>query len=145
MKITKKHVLAFVFLTMVSLLIVAAWSPVRADDNLINGQVGLKEIGNTSYGNATPVDIRTTVGRIIIVVLGFLGVIFMVLAVYAGFLYMTAAGSEEKTKKSMDMLRNAIIGLIIVLMAWAITRTTILVLGRTVNNAVDPWVGIMPY
>ena len=40
------------------------------------------------------------------------------------------------------ILTIAIIGLIIVLMAWAITRATILILSRSVNGAVDPWVGI---
>lgn len=141
MKITKKHILSFTFLMFLGLVLLSVSSPVLADDSLVNGQVSLKEIGMT-YGDATPVDIRTTVSRIIVVVLGFLGVIFIVLAVYAGFLYMTAAGNEEKTTKALDMLRNAVIGLIIVLMAWAITRATILILGRTVNNAVDPWVGI---
>jgi len=141
MNITKKHVLSLALLMLLSLVIFSSSLPVRADDSLVNGQVSLKEIGIT-YGNATPVDIRTTVSRVIVVALGFLGVIFIVLAVYAGFLYMTAAGNEEKTTKALDMLRNAVIGLIIVLMAWAITRATILILGRTVNNAVDPWVGI---
>lgn len=141
MNITKKHVLSLALLMLLSLVVFSSSLPVRADDSLVNGQVSLKEIGIT-YGGATPVDIRTTVSRVIVVALGFLGVIFIVLAVYAGFLYMTAAGNEEKTTKALDMLRNAVIGLIIVLMAWAITRATILILGRTVNNAVDPWVGI---
>lgn len=141
MNITKKYVLSLTLLMLLSLAIFSSSLPVRADDSLVNGQVSLKEVGIT-YGNATPVDIRTIVSRVILVALGFLGVIFIVLAVYAGFLYMTAAGNEEKTTKALDMLRNAVIGLIIVLMAWAITRATILVLGRTVNNAVDPWVGI---
>jgi uncharacterized membrane protein len=136
MKITKKHILASLILTLVSAAIIMTSLPVQADNSLVNSQVGMKEIG-TAFGNSTPADIRATLAQIINVVLGFLGVIFLILAVYAGFMYMTAAGNEEKTKSALDMLRNAIIGLVIVLAAWAITRFTVIVMSRTVNNAVD--------
>lgn len=136
MKIAKKHIFAFIILSITSIAIVIASLPAQADNSLVTSQVGMKEIG-TVFGNSTPADIRTTVAKIINVILGFLGVIFLGLAVYAGFLYMTASGNEEKTKASLDLLRNAVIGLIILLAAWAITRFTVIIMSRTVNNAVD--------
>ena len=136
MRITKKHVFAFTFLLLLSLLIILPSLPVRADDNLVNSQVGMKQVGAT-FGNATPSDIRSTIARIINVILGFLGVIFLGFTVYAGFLYMTAAGNEEKTTESLRILRNSIIGLLILLMAWSITRFTVIILGRAANNSVD--------
>lgn len=62
-----------------------------------------------------------TIAEIIKVVLGFLGIIFLVLIIYAGFLWMTAAGNEERIKKAKDIMIAAVIGVAIILAAYAIT------------------------
>lgn len=66
-------------------------------------------------------DIRTIVGRIIYVVLGIVGTIILVIIMYAGFLWMTAGGNEEKVADAKKWIKNAVIGLAIVLSAYAIT------------------------
>ncbi len=66
-------------------------------------------------------DLITIIGRIINIALGFLGIIFLVLLLYAGFLWMTAAGDATKIEQAQKILRNAIIGLVIIVSAWAIT------------------------
>jgi hypothetical protein len=53
--------------------------------------------------------------------LGFVGVIFLVLTIFAGFTWMTAAGNTEDIEKAKKMLEAAIIGLVIVFSAYAIT------------------------
>lgn len=136
MKIAKKQVFSFVFLVIFGLVGLSAALPARADQTLINSQVGLNDVGSV-YGNTAPEDIRITIAKIINIVLGFLGVIFVGLTIFAGFQYMTAAGNEEKTKKALGLIKNAVIGLVIILMSWMITRFTIRQLGRTVNGAVD--------
>lgn len=65
--------------------------------------------------------LNTQVGSIIGLILSFIGVIFLVLMIYAGISWMTAAGNQEKVTKAKDLIINAIIGLIIVLAAYAIT------------------------
>lgn len=62
-----------------------------------------------------------TVGKIIKAVLGLLGTIFLALTVYAGVLWMTAAGEEEKITKATGILKTSVIGLIIILAAYSIT------------------------
>src|SRR3989338_3334576 len=52
--------------------------------------------------------------------LGFLGLIAVILILYAGFLWMTAGGNEERVKKAKETLKNAIIGLIIIFASYAI-------------------------
>jgi hypothetical protein len=131
-----KHVLAAVFLSVFALATIMSVLPARADQSLIDSQTGLNDIGAV-YGNTTPQDIRTIVGKIINIVLGFLGVIFLALTVFAGFQYMTSGGNEEKNKKAIALLTNAVIGLVIILAAWLITRFTIIILNKTVNNNVD--------
>ena len=61
-------------------------------------------------------------GRIVRGALLLLGVIFFALTVYAGILYLTAGGNEEQVKKSTTILKGAVIGLLIVIFAGAITQ-----------------------
>ena len=50
-----------------------------------------------------------------------LGVLFVCLIVYAGYLYLTAGGEPEKAKKARDYIKNAVIGILLTTMAYAIT------------------------
>ena len=75
----------------------------------------------SGYGSATGNTLSETVGKIIKIVLGFLGIIFLALTVYAGVLWMTAAGNEEKVTKALDILKTSVIGLIIIVAAYSIT------------------------
>ncbi|MFA4954998.1 MAG: pilin [Patescibacteria group bacterium] len=72
-------------------------------------------------GLAGGTDLVTIIGRIINIALGFIGIVLLVLMLYAGFTWMTAAGDPEKVKKAKDIIRNALIGLVIISSAWAIT------------------------
>ena len=84
----------------------------------------LQNVGGTGYGTAgaAPTDLLTLIGTIINVLLGFLGVIFLLLTIYAGFLWMTAQGNEEKVEKATGILKTAIIGLVIILAAYSIAN-----------------------
>lgn len=62
-----------------------------------------------------------SINSMINIVLTLLGVIFIGLSVYGGFLYMTARGNEEQTKKGQSVIVQSLIGLIIVLSAYAIS------------------------
>ncbi len=66
-------------------------------------------------------DLITIIGRIINIALGFVGLVFLVLLLYAGYEWMSSAGDPEKIKKARLTIRNAIIGLVLIASAWAIT------------------------
>ncbi len=136
MKIARKHLLSLIFLAVFGLVAFGAALTAQADQSLLNSQIGLNSAGQV-YGGTTPEDIRVTIAKIINIVLEFLGVIFVGLTLFAGFQYMTAGGNEEQTKKAVGLIKNAVIGLLVILMAWAITRFTIRQLSRAVNNSVD--------
>ncbi|KPJ85033.1 hypothetical protein AMJ57_04660, partial [Parcubacteria bacterium SG8_24] len=74
----------------------------------------------TTIGLGTT-DIRTTIGMIISYFLGLLGLVAVVIMLYAGFLWMTAGGNEEKVSKAKRWMINGVIGLVIILSAYAIT------------------------
>lgn len=57
--------------------------------------------------------------------LSFLGVIFLVLAIYAGITWMTSQGNEKAIEKAKNILTNSIIGLVIVALAYVISYLVI--------------------
>ncbi|PIZ95367.1 MAG: hypothetical protein COX81_01010 [Candidatus Magasanikbacteria bacterium CG_4_10_14_0_2_um_filter_37_12] len=59
---------------------------------------------------------------IINIALSLIGIIFISLAIYAGYLRFIAHGAEEDIKKSNEVLIAAFIGVIVVFMAFAITK-----------------------
>ncbi len=61
------------------------------------------------------------IGKIIVMIISFVGIIFLVLTVYAGYLWMTAGGNKEQVTKAQELLVNGIIGVIIVLAAYIIS------------------------
>ena len=67
-----------------------------------------------------------TVIGIINNVLGVIGLVAVVFVVYGGFLYLTSAGDASKTKKAKETLFYALIGLVIVGLAYAIVNFVII-------------------
>lgn len=80
------------------------------------------------YGEATGLgqsSVSVVVTSIIRVLLGLLGIIAVALIVYAGYLWMTAGGEEEQITKAKSILMSSVIGLAIILSAFAITTFVI--------------------
>ena len=72
----------------------------------------------TSLGNS---DLTSVIGNIIKVFLGLLGIIFLIIFIYSGFLWMTAGGDDKQVARAKKMLINAVVGLVIILFAYGIT------------------------
>ncbi|MFZ6015820.1 MAG: Ig-like domain-containing protein [Patescibacteria group bacterium] len=62
------------------------------------------------------------IGNIINIALGMVGVILLVMILYSGYQYMTAGGNTEQVQKATARIRNAIIGLLIILASFAIVN-----------------------
>lgn len=75
-------------------------------------------------------DLKTTVLNIIRLVLGLMTLIAVVLVIYGGFVWLTAAGNEENVEKAKKIISAAVIGLIVILLAWAI----VIFVARTTAN-----------
>jgi len=84
------------------------------------------------------VNVETLIGLGITTVLSFVGVVFLILAIYAGYNWMTAQGDEEKVTKAKDTLTAAIIGLVIVIAAYAISWYIINALGGAALKEATP-------
>jgi hypothetical protein len=75
-------------------------------------------------------DIRTTISSIINVLMGLLGIVAVVIILVGGFKWMTAMGNEDSVKKAKQLLFEGIIGLVIILSAYAIAN---FVVGNVLN------------
>lgn len=73
---------------------------------------------NTGYGTDF---LNTKVGQIVGLVLSFVGVVFLALMIYAGIRWMTAGGNESTISEAKSLILNAIIGIVVVFAAYAIT------------------------
>ena len=81
------------------------------------------------------VNVETLIGLGITTVLSFVGVIFLVLAIYGGYIWMIARGNEQEIEKAKNTLIAAIIGMVIVVAAYAISYYVINALGGAALKA----------
>ena len=115
---------------MLSLLAVFALSLVMApvaygddddddDDDTQIGDFGLTEFmsGGSELGNQS---IESTIAQIINVALSLLGVVAVVIILAGGFKWMTAGGNEDKVAEARKLIFAGVIGLAIILSAFAI-------------------------
>ena len=78
-------------------------------------QLGDRAGFETAYG------LDNLVPKLIEAFLGLLGIIFIILIILAGYNWMSAGGDEVKVTKAKETLSRAIIGLFIIIAAYAIT------------------------
>ncbi len=81
-------------------------------------------------------DLTAVVARIIRAILGFLGIVAVIIILWGGFLWMTSGGSDEKVGKARKFIIMGIIGLAIVLAAYAIASFVITALVGAVTPTV---------
>jgi len=85
--------------------------------------------GFTGVGIQTDRDIKELIASIINIALGFLGILAVIIILYAGYLWMTAGGNADQIEKAKKILLGAVIGLVIILSSWAIAAFIISRLG----------------
>ncbi len=91
--------------------------PLTADDLLSDDFTSATGLGSA--------DLESTAGNLIRVVIGFLGIIAVVVTLMGGFKWMTAGGNDDKVAEAKRMLIAGLVGLAIILTAWAITEFVI--------------------
>lgn len=111
---------------MAGLMMLAVLAPrlALAQDNVEEGDVfGTKEIGDPKSGIALgKSSLQKTVVRLINVALSLLGIIAVVIVLIGGFKWMTAGGNDEKVAEARKLIFAGIVGMAIILSAWAIAR-----------------------
>lgn len=90
--------------------------------------LSLESVGTQiGLGNA---DLKQTVINILNLALGLLALVAVIMIIIGGFTWLTAGGNEEKVDRAKKIISAAVIGLIIVLLAWAV----VIFVARTTSN-----------
>ncbi|MCK5356780.1 MAG: hypothetical protein KAJ48_00160 [Elusimicrobiales bacterium] len=66
-------------------------------------------------------DLPAAIGQIVGAILAFVGVLFLGLMIYGGFIWMMARGNESEVEKARELIKSAVVGLVVILAAYAIT------------------------
>ncbi|PIW36717.1 MAG: hypothetical protein COW24_04095 [Candidatus Kerfeldbacteria bacterium CG15_BIG_FIL_POST_REV_8_21_14_020_45_12] len=128
-----KYTKAFV-LTLASLS--AILIPAKAlAHHIINSSLQSSITSNTGLASTSPTNVAT---QIVSAFLGVLGIIALVLIIYAGFRWMTAGGNEEKVADARKTLQAAVIGLLIILASYGISLYVFVIIeGATGQGAIN--------
>ncbi|MFH0856646.1 MAG: hypothetical protein V1860_01980 [bacterium] len=96
-------------------------APVDGDPNVWGvGEGGAKAGYVTDTTNLGERDPRTTAAAIINILLGFLGIIAVIIILIGGFKWMTAGGNEDQVGEAKKWIFSGIIGLLIILASYAL-------------------------
>lgn len=134
MTISKKTVLGYAFATMIALLLAAPMvlglthnalaqtEPLTADELFGGDNTGVEWAGEAGLGAN---DLLSTITTIIRTALGFLGIIAVIIILLGGFKWMTSQGAQTKVDEAKKLIYAGIVGLVIVLSAYAIAEFVI--------------------
>lgn len=116
-KIVMAIVLSVVFATLLAPALPASAAVSGTTDAVLN--FGLSYGEDTGLGNK---DLRSTISQIINVALSLLGIVAVVIILIGGFKWMTAGGNDENVTEARKWIFSGIIGLAIILSAFAVAR-----------------------
>lgn len=106
-------------------------------------QSGIEQLKNnlfnfgeqTSLGSgAQEEDLKSTVANVINIVLGFLGIVAVIIIITSGFKWMTAGGNEQTITEARGHIKNAAIGLVIVFTSYIIVNFAVTQLSRATSG-----------
>ena len=115
------------------IFLVVALIPLVASASDFGAQSGLEEAANASnlIKGVTP---QAMVARIINGLLSLLGMLFTVLIIWGGFKWMTSQGNSQQVDEAKNIIKNSVIGLAVVVTAYAIARFVLTALARNATN-----------
>ncbi|PJE75929.1 hypothetical protein COV04_02115 [Candidatus Uhrbacteria bacterium CG10_big_fil_rev_8_21_14_0_10_48_11] len=117
-------------------LIVLAQTTTPSQSGFDHAQNNLNTFQNAALLNQTPQTPQIIIARIIQIALGLIGIVFVLLMVYAGYLWMTARGNEDQVERSRNLIIQAISGAVIVFLAYFITAFVVQRIGESVFRPV---------
>jgi hypothetical protein len=85
--------------------------------NCGTGEGQIPCVGELGLGNAT---LGQLVTGIITLIMGLLGIVAVLIILWGGFIWMTAAGEPDKVEKAKKLIYAGIIGLVVIFAAYAI-------------------------
>jgi type IV secretory pathway VirB2 component (pilin) len=125
-KLTIKKIAAGI-LTVMVLSIFALPAVVSAQDL----DLGLENAAGIGLGDK---DLKDSINSIIQIILSFLGILAVIIILWGGFIWMTAAGDDTKVGKAKSLIISGIVGIVIILSAYIIANFVITQVGGQLQS-----------
>ncbi|MDO8669466.1 MAG: hypothetical protein Q7K65_04190 [Candidatus Buchananbacteria bacterium] len=93
--------------------------------------LGLNEAGDIGLASG---DLKASINSIIQLILSFLGILAVIIILWGGFMWMTAAGDEGKVDKAKKLIISGIVGIVIILAAYIIASYVITTVGGQLES-----------
>ena len=88
---------------------------------LAQGDLGLGAAASEAgLQKKTVASLPTDIGSLVGYILSLVGILFFILTIYGGVLWMTSRGNDEQQGKAKKVITGALIGLLIVFASYAI-------------------------
>lgn len=134
-----KKMLAAIYILLLGILLLPAQTHAQGrqipQDSFVNDLAAqLGAAAEDGAGFDKPSDPRTIVVRYINVFLGILGVLILIYIVYGGYMIMTSAGESSQVDQGKSIIKNAIIGLAVVLAAYSITTVIVRIASGDIDS-----------
>lgn len=132
MKSTKQLVkqALIIFALMVGAITLLNIFPAAGATNLIDPSANPEAIATATGGEGS---LKALALKIINYFLGFLGIVTVIMVIYGGVTYVTAAGKDESLQNAKKIIMYSLVGIIVILLSFAIVNT-ILGAGTGVAN-----------
>ena len=111
----------FFLLIIIAFISFGFFVPVLHAIGLGDEVLGQLDAGKATSGLGNAKDPRIVAAQLVQIFLGLMGTIFLILIAISAFWYITARGQSDKIEKATATIRGAVIGFILVLMAYSIT------------------------
>lgn len=125
----KKKILAGILSLAIAFAFIAPFTMVNAQTS---GEITFPDEPTFPEGLST----TDTINNILSYLLGFLGILAVVIILYGGLRWMTAGGDAKKVEPAQNTIKAGAIGLIIILAAWVIVKV-VLGFGQGLLGAVN--------
>lgn len=120
-KLLKRLTAAFFILSIMAALSAPALAQDKPGLGDAFGKVLTDTAGEAGYDTAPKSDLISAASDVIYIILYLLGIIFLAMILYSGIRWMTAGGNEQSIDRAKGTIKQAIIGLIIVVGAYALS------------------------
>lgn len=120
-KIVKKIIIPFLSIIFIIIPVFAFAQGFLEDGFMSTEKIAINAGYSATSTDAAQADLIDTIVNYVAIALGFTGTIIVLIIMYSGWIYITSEGNQEKITESLKWLKNAFIGLVIILGAYALT------------------------
>lgn len=128
-------IIGVLVITLASFLLLSNVRAANLSNAFENDAGPLSTVSDKAGYDNQQTDINPIISTVIETALSMLGVVFLGLLIYGGYEWMTAMGDSAKVEKAQNIIKAAIIGLVIVVSAYAISIFVLKNLSKTTLKA----------